>query len=787
MHEEETKHRQDSSCRARGGSKRCGPALRLLLHHALALGLLATGLSGFFALRQFHCRFPFRSQACVAVLGHGVLDLAANVGGRGKVTSAVIRVTGQRIDSIAQTRLFGQGSNHILMLRNSTLALATFFGTGLFAQQIALDWATPLVPANNRVKLASTGGVYSFGTGDDSAVIQRISEAGTVQWTKTLSAPQLRAVDMDVDAADNIYVYLTFETGQLDLDPGPNTTLVDPGKVYAKYNSSGAFQWGGVLENLTDASEDYGAVSCDDAGNLYICGDLGLGTYDFDFGTGVSELTVGDFSTGSFMARYRPDGSLAWANIETYYGGFCNSRDISVMDDGSSFFVIRELDNGGPLSSQIDIDYGPGEYNVYTETQHILRYDSALQFMAEGSTNYYQCRLACDANGSAYVLGYVLGGLGGRAAKYNQDGTDMEQVYITQLYSNGNLRLGDVVPDEQGGCLGMYSLNCDFSTIRFYKMNVSGLVDFNLYINSGTDCTLPGGKGFDLDGSAFYVGTYNGNYEVDFDPGPGTVSLPSVTTDDGVVARYTWCAGTPFDPFEINTSGALCVGTPATFTVSAFGDASSYDWTVPVNWTITDGQGTGTITVQADIAGSGTVSVLAVNDCGASAPIALDFAFSQAPLVDLGPDQVICPGNSIVLDAGVPGASYEWIPDNGEFTQTITVSPTISTTYSVIVSVNGCSGTDQVTVVVDPCLGIEAHSADAVKVWPIPVTRDGPLFVEGLATDEPFIIVGVDGRIWTVPSRANSTMRIVDVAGLAPGVYTLRTSNGAARPFVIAE
>ena len=82
---------------------------------------------------------------------------------------------------------------------------------------------------------------------------------------------------MDVDASDNIFIYVGFTTGQLDLDPGPLTTLVNPGKVYAKYNANGQFQWGFSVENATDMSEDYGGISCDDAGNLYITGDLRRG------------------------------------------------------------------------------------------------------------------------------------------------------------------------------------------------------------------------------------------------------------------------------------------------------------------------------------------------------------------------------------------------------------------------------------------------------------------------------------------------------------------------------
>ncbi len=66
-----------------------------------------------------------------------------------------------RVHSAAQPRLFLQGANHNPMLRSFTLALAAFVGTLSFAQQFALDWATPLMPANNRVKVASTGGAFA--------------------------------------------------------------------------------------------------------------------------------------------------------------------------------------------------------------------------------------------------------------------------------------------------------------------------------------------------------------------------------------------------------------------------------------------------------------------------------------------------------------------------------------------------------------------------------------------------------------------------------------------------
>ncbi len=737
-----------------------------------------------------------------------------------------------------------------VMLRTSTLAFTALLAASLSAQQISLDWATEVVPANNRVKTATDGSVFALGTGDNSAVIQHLSSSGTVLWTKTLSAPTLYAIDMDVDASDNIYIYVGFTTGQLDLDPGPNTTLVNPGKVYAKYNGNGQFQWGFSLENSTDLSEDYGGVSCDDAGNLYICGDLNIGTYDFDPGPGVYELTSGDFSISTYIARYRPDGSLAFADLRGWYSGFSSARDIAAMRDGSSFYVVQTLDNGGPLSSQIDVDPGPGIANVYTESTSLIRYDSTFQFMAVGGTSSGDMRMCVDAAGSVYMMA------GSQAVKYNQSGQTLGQVYSTALPVTGNLRLGDIAPDEQGGCLGMYSNNGPGGVIRFYKMNVSGLVDFNLTISQGNDYTLPGGKGFDLAGSALYFGTYNQNYTVDYDPGPGTLNLPANLTNDGVVARFDWCQGAPYDPFEISTPGALCVGTPATFTVSAFGDASSYAWTVSSGWTILEGQGTTTITVLSDVLSSGTISVSAVNTCGTSAPISLDFSFTNPPVVDLGPDayacagdevilfanppgatylwqdgstnvslvtnapgvysvevtvdgctdtdevtvvwqplppvelgpdQVICPGSSVVLNAEFPDATYLWSP-GGETTAIITVTPTETALVSVTVyASNGCQTTDDVILTVDPCLGIAVPDVNAVTLWPVPVTRGGTLSVTGLRVNELQRIIGSDGREWPLTARFTSSGTSIDVAALPAGSYVLRTRDGRALRFTVVD
>ncbi len=63
--------------------------------------------------------------------------------------------------------------------------------------------------------------------------------------------------------------------------------------------------------------------------------------------------------------------------------------------------------------------------------------------------------------------------------------------------------------------------------------------------------------------------------------------------------------------------------------------------------------------------------------------------------VNLGPDTALCPGETIVLDAGYPGSTYLW--NNGSTNQTLAVSS--NGLFSVVVTDgSGCNGTDSIDV-----------------------------------------------------------------------------------------
>jgi hypothetical protein len=117
---------------------------------------------------------------------------------------------------------------------------------------------------------------------------------------------------------------------------------------------------------------------------------------------------------------------------------------------------------------------------------------------------------------------------------------------------------------------------------------------------------------------------------------------------------------------------------------------TNYDWSTGFN-----GQQS-----LVDASGQVTVTVTDINGCvGTSSPATV--VVNALPVVDLGPDTVICTQTTYTLNAGFPGSTYDW--STGEFTQQITVGT--SGVYAVtVVDQNGCEGFDYALVTVSQLL-----------------------------------------------------------------------------------
>ena len=129
------------------------------------------------------------------------------------------------------------------------------------------------------------------------------------------------------------------------------------------------------------------------------------------------------------------------------------------------------------------------------------------------------------------------------------------------------------------------------------------------------------------------------------------------------------------------------------------------------SWTGVDASGNPIVDGTSFIPPSSTTTTYTVtgtdgNSCTNTASIQVTAATGPTVAMSASPS-TICAGETVTLtasglDPALPGSNYAWSAGLG-LGQTITVTPTTTTTYSVTgTDVNGCIGTDQQTVTVNP-------------------------------------------------------------------------------------
>ncbi len=135
---------------------------------------------------------------------------------------------------------------------------------------------------------------------------------------------------------------------------------------------------------------------------------------------------------------------------------------------------------------------------------------------------------------------------------------------------------------------------------------------------------------------------------------------------------------------------SICVGGTATITATG---AVTYTWN--------NGLGAG----QSHNVTPATTTTYTVTGTDANGCVNTDImtvnVLANAP-IDAGTDQTICEGDPVTLTA-TGGVSYNWAAPISASGATQTVSPSATTTYTVDgTDANGCTGTDQVTITVNP-------------------------------------------------------------------------------------
>lgn len=140
-------------------------------------------------------------------------------------------------------------------------------------------------------------------------------------------------------------------------------------------------------------------------------------------------------------------------------------------------------------------------------------------------------------------------------------------------------------------------------------------------------------------------------------------------------------------------SPSICAGTSTTITATPSTGGGSYLWSP-------GGETTQNITVSP---GSTTNYTVTYTLNGCSSPVTTStVTVTAAPTVTVN-NPSICAGQSVTLTAtpSAGGGNYQWTP-GGQTTNSITVNPSATTSYSVQYSLNGCSDNETSTVTVNP-------------------------------------------------------------------------------------
>ncbi len=161
--------------------------------------------------------------------------------------------------------------------------------------------------------------------------------------------------------------------------------------------------------------------------------------------------------------------------------------------------------------------------------------------------------------------------------------------------------------------------------------------------------------------------------------------------------------------------------------------------------------------------------------CVSSAPAVASVSVNASPAVSAASSaSLICAGQTATLTAS--GAStYTW--NTAATTTVIAVSPTVTTSYTVTGSTNGCSNTFTISQSVSPCTGINGNTASLSSVLVYPNPNTGVFTVElNNGSVKNIEVMDLTGRIILSSTSVNDKVDF-NINTLANGVYYVRIQS----------
>ncbi|NQV02529.1 MAG: T9SS type A sorting domain-containing protein [Bacteroidia bacterium] len=239
--------------------------------------------------------------------------------------------------------------------------------------------------------------------------------------------------------------------------------------------------------------------------------------------------------------------------------------------------------------------------------------------------------------------------------------------------------------------------------------------------------------------------------------------------------------GPPTAPTTPSGPTNACQNATTEYTTSGSASATSFIWELTPEGagTVSGVWVTGTVDWEESFTGMAYLKVKEVTSCGAG-PFSDSIAITvkEAPEVLLGPDTLICSWESLSLDAGNPGCSYEW--SNGETTRTITVDSSgfgmgIHSIWVNVINSESCMDFDTILVTIDACTGLDDPIlSPSIKIYPNPNTGIFYLVVNQIGRGVCEILTTHGKVVYTTLLEKPGEERKLSLPHLRKGIYLLR-------------
>ena len=397
---------------------------------------------------------------------------------------------------------------------------------------------------------------------------------------------------------------------------------------------------------------------------------------------------------------YRPTGSLIEASDGKLYGmtslgelegltegyGVIFKYDPNNIPNYTTLHNFDRINEGAyPWGSLIEASDG----NLYGMTMHGVGGEDDKGVIFKYNINTFTDTTLYEFNGTdgAYPIGSLIevsdgvfygmtskGGVNDSGVIFKYDIN--ESVPYTKLYdfnrTNGGEPQGSLVKGFDGKLYGMTLYGGANNKGVIFKYDISDSVPYTkLYDFNGTDGAYPYGSLIETSVGNFYgMTTYGG------------------VNDSGVVFKYNISDTVPYT--KLYNFGGIYGGYP-------FGSLFLSSNGKLYGMTYKGGENEMGVLFECDLSGN-YAKKLDFNSFNGAAPQYTSLIEVNPCPANAGADQTMCLGSSTTLTSD-SATSYTW--STNDSTQSINVSPTETTTYTITVNNDGCTASDNVVVTVE--------------------------------------------------------------------------------------